>query len=77
MREYRHPTQRGCSLCSLLRCALRDQYTRNRKDIRNYPSKSPYDPQPRAPEILILKATPTEVPYDHMIRYVLSKGVAV
>jgi hypothetical protein len=73
MRDYRHPAERGSSLSSLLRRALRDQYTRSSKASRNYPCKKQYDPPPRAPEIL--KASPNEVLNARMLRYVIEKGV--
>jgi hypothetical protein len=72
MRDYRHPVQRGCTLSSLLRCALRDQYTRTNKASRNYPSKKQYDPPPRAPEIL--RASREEVLKARMLSTVLGKG---
>lgn len=73
MRDYRHPAQRGSTLSSLLRTALRDPYKRATKASRNYPCKKQYDPPPRAPEIL--KATSEEILHARMLRYVLSKGV--
>jgi hypothetical protein len=72
MRDYRHPVQRGCTLSSLLRCALRDQYTRTDKASRNYPCKKQCDPSPRAPEIL--RASRDEVLKARMLRLVLKKG---
>lgn len=73
MRDYRHPAQRGSTLSSLLRTALRDQYKRAHKASRNYPCKKQYDPPPRAPEIL--KASSKEVLHARMLRYVTAKGV--
>jgi len=72
MRDYRHPVQRGCTLSSLLRCALRDQYTRTNKASRNYPRKKRPDPPAGAPEIL--KANRDEVLKARMLRAVLGKG---
>jgi hypothetical protein len=72
MRDYHHPVQRGCTLSSLLRRALRDQYTRTNKSSRNYPRKKKYDPPPRAPEIL--NATRSEVLKARTLRAVLKKG---
>lgn len=73
MRDYRHPAQRGSSLSSLLRNALRDQYQRKNKASRNYPCKKRYDPPPRPP--VILEASNEEVFHARIWRYVLSKGV--
>ena len=72
MRDYRHPVQRECTLSSLLRCALRDQYTRTNKASRNYPCKKRQDPPARAPEIL--RASRDEVLKARMLRAVLEKG---
>ena len=73
MRDYRHPAQRGSSLRSLLRSALRDQYQRKNKASRNYPCKKRHDPPPRPP--VILEASNEEVFHARIWRYVLSKGV--
>jgi hypothetical protein len=72
MRDYRHPVQRGCTLSSLLRSALRDDYTRTCKQSRNYPRKKRYDPPPRPPQIL--KATHYEVLKARILRTVLQEG---
>jgi len=39
LRDYRHPTQRHCSLAALLRRAVRDDYVRKNKRSRDYPHK--------------------------------------
>lgn len=73
IRDYRHPAQRGSTLSSLLRSALRDQYTRTSKTSRNYPRKKRSDSPPRAPEIL--EASADEILIARIHRYAISKGV--
>jgi DDE family transposase len=73
MRDYRHPVERGSTLSSLLRCALRDPYTRTNKASRNYPCKKQHDPPPRAPAIR--KASLSEVRNARTLRTArLKKG---
>ena len=40
LRDYRHPVERGHSLCGLLGDAVIDPYTRQNKSSRNYPRKN-------------------------------------
>ena len=58
LRDYRHPSQRGCELRDRLRCALIDTYQRQNKASRSYPRKKNESP-PGAPQITC--ATKTQV----------------
>ncbi len=50
LRDYRHPIERGHSLCNLLGQAVIDAYTRPHKNSRNYPRKK-QDSPPGPPHI--------------------------
>jgi hypothetical protein len=51
LRDYRHPVERGVTLCELLREAVIDEYPRANKASRNYPRKKRETP-PGAPTII-------------------------
>ena len=51
LRDYRHPAERGRSLCDLLGEAVIDPYTRQHKASRNYPRKKQESP-PGPPHIV-------------------------
>lgn len=51
LRDYRHPVERGRSLCELLGEAVIDGYTRRHKSSRNYPRKKRESP-PGKPQIV-------------------------
>ena len=51
LRDYRHPVERGHSLCDLLGKAVIDPYTRQNKSSRNYPRKKRESP-PGKPQIV-------------------------
>lgn len=51
LRDYRHPVERGHSLCDLLGKAVIDPYTRQNKASRNYPRKKRESP-PGQPQIV-------------------------
>lgn len=51
LRDYRHPAERGHSLCDLLGLAVIDPYTRQNKASRNYPRKKRESP-PGKPQIV-------------------------
>ena len=57
LRDYRHPVERGRSLCNLLGQAVIDDYTRPNKNSRNYPRKKRESP-PGPPHIA--PATPSQ-----------------
>ena len=58
MRDYRHPQERGESLCQQLRRAIIDSYVRKNKVSRNYPRKKQEKP-PGSP--IITDATPQQI----------------
>lgn len=51
LRDYRHPVERGHSLCDLLGDAVIDPYTRQNKTSRNYPRPKQESP-PGPPQIV-------------------------
>jgi Transposase DDE domain len=51
LRDYRHPAERGHSLCDLLGAAVIDPYIRQNKTSRNYPRKKRESP-PGKPQIV-------------------------
>lgn len=51
LRDYRHPVERGQSLCDLLGDAVIDPYTRHNKTSRNYPLQKQESP-PGPPQIV-------------------------
>jgi hypothetical protein len=72
LRDYRHPTERGITLCGLLRCALIDGYKRGNKTSRDYPRKKQESP-PGAP--LIQTATRAQVALAKQLRADSQKGL--
>lgn len=69
MRDYLHPAERGSSLSSLLRRAVRDKYARKNKSSRDYPRKTQPDPPAGPPEILNAS--------EHQVRLALELRTAV
>lgn len=72
IRDYRHPTQRGETLDALLRCALRDPYTRVKKSSRHRLHKKRFDPPPRSPVITL--ASPIDILHAKVYYHVIEKG---
>ena len=59
LRDYRHPVERGASLCALLRDAVIDDYSRGAKTSRDYPRKKRATP-PGPPTIIPASAEQIE-----------------
>jgi hypothetical protein len=72
LRDYRHPAERGTTLCGLLRYALLDGYQRRNKTSRDYPRKKQETP-PGAPTILT--ATHAQVALAKQLRAESRKGL--
>ncbi|NJO55880.1 MAG: transposase [Rhodospirillales bacterium] len=73
LRDYRHPIERGTTLCGVLSEALIDEYPRKNKTSRNYPRKKQEKP-PGPPHIQL--ATRAQIAQAKLIQAETQKGLS-